>query len=108
MYGDVEDQVQFPTTPDEWATDHWQRFRDAERSSDAVAATDDQTADRQLRARRVVSLADCPGHSTSQLGSTGAEGIKQLALQARGLRLTAGAEWLQQVIELRKPKAESL
>jgi hypothetical protein len=26
MYGDVEDQVQFPTTPDEWATDHWQRF----------------------------------------------------------------------------------
>ena len=26
MYGDVEDQVQFPTTPDEWASDRWQRF----------------------------------------------------------------------------------
>jgi len=26
MYGGVEDQVQFPTTPEEWATDRWQRF----------------------------------------------------------------------------------
>ena len=26
MYGGVEDQIQFPTTPDEWATERWQRF----------------------------------------------------------------------------------
>ena len=26
MYGDVEKQMHFPTTPDEWATDRWQRF----------------------------------------------------------------------------------
>jgi hypothetical protein len=26
MYGGVEDQIQFPTTPEEWATERWQRF----------------------------------------------------------------------------------
>jgi len=26
MYGGVEDKIQFPTTPDEWATERWQRF----------------------------------------------------------------------------------
>jgi len=25
MYGGVEDKFQFPTTPDEWATDRWHR-----------------------------------------------------------------------------------
>ncbi len=26
MYGDVEDKIQLPTTPEEWATERWQRF----------------------------------------------------------------------------------
>src|SRR6202047_779830 len=26
MYGDIKDSFQFPTTPDEWATESWQRF----------------------------------------------------------------------------------
>jgi len=26
MYGNVEEQMHFPTTPDEWATARWQRF----------------------------------------------------------------------------------
>src|SRR6516162_7293457 len=26
MYGDVEDKFTFPTTPDEWASERWQRF----------------------------------------------------------------------------------
>lgn len=26
MYGGVEDRMQFPTSPDEWATDRWQQF----------------------------------------------------------------------------------
>jgi tRNA A37 methylthiotransferase MiaB len=92
MYGDVEDQVHFPTTPDEWATDHWQRFRDAERSSDALAQAYNQATDRQLRTGGVVSLANDSGHSPPELGSASAEGAEQLALSARGIRIADGTE----------------
>jgi radical SAM superfamily enzyme YgiQ (UPF0313 family) len=108
MYGDVEDSFQFPTTPDEWATDHWQRF---------ATQKDPQTPWLRPSTKQLIDNFELvvssrwPTVQDIRLPTWG-----RLALQALSswrYRLGVYAvplelKWTQQLIDLRKPKAESL
>ena len=108
MYGEVEDQVHFPTTPDEWATDHWQRF---------ATQKDPQTpwmrpATKQLIDNfELVVSSRWPTVQDIRLPHWGRLALKALSSWRYRLGVYGSPmelRWLQQVIELRKPKAESL
>jgi radical SAM superfamily enzyme YgiQ (UPF0313 family) len=108
MYGNVEDKVQFPTTPDEWATDHWQRF---------ATQKDPQTPWLRPRTKQLIDNFELvvssrwPTVQDLRLPRWG-----RLALQAlSSWRYQWGVytaplelKWAQQFIALRKPKEESL
>lgn len=108
MYGGVEGQIQFPDSPDEWATDRWQRY-----------ATQKDPATPWLR-RRTKRLIDnfelvvssrwptvqdirLP-KSTRRLLKTLAAWRYRLGVYLWPFELHA----IQRLIRLRKPKAESL
>jgi anaerobic magnesium-protoporphyrin IX monomethyl ester cyclase len=108
MYGGVEKQFQFPTTPDEWATDRWQRF-----------ATQKDPATPWLRQRtkqlidnfELVVSSRWPTVQDIRLPAWGRRLLK--ALSAWRYRLGVYStpfelRWAQRMIDLRKPKAESL
>jgi anaerobic magnesium-protoporphyrin IX monomethyl ester cyclase len=108
MYGDVEDKVTFPTTPDEWATEHWQRY---------ATQKDPQTpwlrpATKQLIDNfELVVSSRWPTVQDIRLPNWGRLGLKALSSWRYRLGIyTAPLElkWMQQFIDLRKPKAESL
>ena len=92
MYGDVEDQMHFPTTPDEWATDQWQRF---------ATQKDPQTPWLRPTTKQLIDNFELVVSSRwptvqdirlPELGATGSEGDEQLALPARRLHGAPGAE----------------
>ena len=108
MYGGVEDKVQFPATPDEWATERWQRF---------ATQKDPQTPWLRPRTKQLIDNFELvvssrwPTVQDLRLPRWG-----RLALQAlSSWRYRLGIyqapielRWMQQFIDLRKPKAESL
>ena len=108
MYGDVENQIQFPTTPDEWATERWQRF-----------ATQKDPSTPWLRRRtkllidnfELVVSSRWPTVQDLRLPAWGRMVLKALS----GWRYRLGVySWplelklAQRVINVRKPKVESL
>ena len=108
MYGDVEDKVQFPTTPDEWATEHWQRF---------ATQKDPQTPWLRPRTKQLIDNFELvvssrwPTVQDLRLPRWGRLGLKALSSWRYKLGVyTAPLElkWAQQFIALRKPKEESL
>jgi radical SAM superfamily enzyme YgiQ (UPF0313 family) len=108
MYGEVEDKVQFPTTPDEWATEHWQRF---------ATQKDPQTpwlrpATKELIDNfELVVSSRWPTVQDIRLPNWGRLALKALSSWRYRLGVYGAPlelKWMQQVIELRKPKAESL
>jgi len=108
MYGEVEDKVQFPTTPDEWATDHWQRF---------ATQKDPQTPWLRPRTKQLIDNFELvvssrwPTVQDIRLPRWGRWTLKALSSWRYLLGIySAPAElkWTQQFIDLRKPKAESL
>ena len=108
MYGEIEGEFQFPTTPDEWATDRWQRFATQKdpRTPWLLPRTKDLIDNFEL----VVS-SRWPTVQDLRLPAWG-----RLALQAMSSwRYKLGfyvapleLRWMQQFIDLRKPKEESL
>jgi anaerobic magnesium-protoporphyrin IX monomethyl ester cyclase len=108
MYGGVEDQIQFPVSPDEWATERWQRF-----------ATQKDPGTPWLR-RRTKRLIDNFELVVSSRWPT----VQDIRLPRWGRRMleALGAwrfsfhayswpfelRWAQRIINLRKPKVESL
>src|SRR5438874_12972623 len=108
MYGGVEEQIQFPATPDEWATERWQRF-----------ATQKDPSTPWLRPR-TKRLIDNFGLVVSSRWPT----VQDIRLPAwRRMRLKAHRDWryrlgvyvlslvlrfAQRGINLRHPNAESL
>ena len=108
MYGGVEDQIQFPTTPDEWATDRWQRF---------ATQKDPSTPWIRPRTKRLIDNFELVVSSRWPT-------IQDIRLPAWGrLTLKALSDWryrlgiygmplelkfAQRMINLRKPKVESL
>lgn len=108
MYGEVEDKVQFPTTPDEWATEHWQRF---------ATQKDPQTpwlrpATKELIDNfELVVSSRWPTIQDIRLPNWGRLALKTLSSWRYRLGVYGSPlelKWMQQIIELRKPKAESL
>jgi anaerobic magnesium-protoporphyrin IX monomethyl ester cyclase len=108
MYGDVEDKVEFPTTPDEWATERWQRF--ATQKDPQTPWLRPTTKDLIDNFELVVS-SRWPTVQDIRLPGWGRLALKALSSWRYQLGVyTAPLElkWMQQFIELRKPKAESL
>ena len=108
MYGEVEDQIQFPTTPDEWATERWQRF---------ATQKDPQTPWLRLPTKRridnfeLVVSSRWPTVQDIRLPHWGRLALKALSSWRYRLGIYGAPlelKWMQQFIELRKPKAESL
>jgi radical SAM superfamily enzyme YgiQ (UPF0313 family) len=108
MYGDVQDQFEFPVTPDEWATEPWQRF---------ATQKDPRTPWLRPRTKQLIDNFELivssrwPTVQDIRLPKWGRWVLK--ALSAWRYRLgfyfaPRELEWLQRIIELRKPKAESL
>lgn len=108
MYGGVEDQIQFPTTPDEWATDRWQRF-----------ATQKDPSTPWLRAptKRLIDNFELvvssrwPTVQDIRLPAWGRWTLKALSDWRYRLGVYSAPvelRFAQRVINLRKPKVESL
>lgn len=108
MYGGVEDQVQFPTTPDEWASDRWQRF---------ATQKDPQTPWLRPRTKQLIDNFDLvvssrwPTVQDIRLPGWGRVVLQALSSWRYRLGIYAAPlelKWAQQMIALRKPKEESL
>ncbi len=108
MYGGVEDKVQFPTTPDEWATERWQRFAT---QKDPQTPWLRPTTKRLIDNFELVVSSRWPTVQDIRLPHWGRMTLKALSSWRYRLgiyRAPLELKWMQQVIELRKPKAESL
>lgn len=108
MYGEVEDKVTFPTTADEWATDRWQRF---------ATQKDPQTPWLRPTTKQVIDNFELvvssrwPTVQDIRLPNWGRLALKALSSWRYRLGVYGAPyelKWMQQLIELRKPKAESL
>lgn len=108
MYGGVEDQIQFPATPDEWATDRWQRF---------ATQKDPSTPWIRPRTKRAIDNFELvvssrwPTIQDIRLPRWGRLTLQALSdwryrLKVYGLPLEL--KFAQRMINLRKPKVESL
>jgi anaerobic magnesium-protoporphyrin IX monomethyl ester cyclase len=108
MYGDVEDKVQFPTTPDEWATDHWQRFAT---QKDPQTPWLRRTTKELIDNFELVISSRWPTIQDIRLPNWGRMALKAMSSWRYKMGIYAAPlelKWMQQMIELRKPKAESL
>jgi len=108
MYGEVEDQIQFPTTPDEWATERWQRF---------ATQKDPQTPWLRPPTKKLIDNFELvvssrwPTVQDIRLPDWGRLALKAMSSWRYRLGIYGAPlelKWMQQFIELRKPKAESL
>jgi radical SAM superfamily enzyme YgiQ (UPF0313 family) len=108
MYGGVEDKIQFPTTPDEWATDRWQRF---------ATQKDPQTPWLRPRTKTLIDNFELvvssrwPTVQDIRLPSWGRLTLKALSSWRYRLGIYSAPielKWVQQFFNLRRPKAESL
>lgn len=108
MYGGVEDKIKFPTTPDEWASDRWQRF---------ATQKDPQTPWLKPRTKRLIDNFELvvssrwPTAQDIRLPNWARFVLKCLASWRYFLGVYFAPfelKWAQQLIALRKPKAESL
>jgi anaerobic magnesium-protoporphyrin IX monomethyl ester cyclase len=108
MYGEVEDKIQFPTTPDEWATERWQRF---------ATQKDPQTPWLRPPTKKLIDNFELvvssrwPTVQDIRLPNWGRLALKTLSSWRYGLGIYGAPlelKWMQEFIELRKPKAESL
>jgi anaerobic magnesium-protoporphyrin IX monomethyl ester cyclase len=108
MYGGVDDQIHFPRSPDEWATERWQRF-----------ATQKDPATPWLRPRtkqlidnfELVVSSRWPTVQDIRLPWWGRRVLEALGAwryRARFYAWPLELRWAQRLINLRKPKLESL
>jgi anaerobic magnesium-protoporphyrin IX monomethyl ester cyclase len=108
MYGGVEGQIQFPATPDEWATDRWQRF--ATQKDPSTPWLGPHTK-RLIDNFELVVSSRWPTVQDIRLPAWGRLALKALS----GWRYRLGVysrPWelklAQRIVNLRKPKVESL
>jgi radical SAM superfamily enzyme YgiQ (UPF0313 family) len=108
MYGNVEDQVQFPTTADEWATDRWQRY---------ATQKDPKTPWIKNRTKQLIDNFELvissrwPTAQDIRLPGWGRIALKMLSSWRYRMEVYGAPfelKWIQQFIDLRKPKVESL
>jgi anaerobic magnesium-protoporphyrin IX monomethyl ester cyclase len=108
MYGGVENEFQFPETPDEWATDRWQRF---------ATQKDPRTPWLRPRTKQLIDNFELvvssrwPTAQDIRLPGWGRWALKALSSWRYRLGVYSAPlelKWIQRVIDLRKPKAQSL
>jgi anaerobic magnesium-protoporphyrin IX monomethyl ester cyclase len=108
MYGGVEDQVQFPDTPEEWASDRWQRF---------TTQRDPSVPWLHVRTKRLIDDFDVvvtsrwPTIQDIRMPKWGRRLLKALSDWRYRLRVYAfpfELRWMRQYFRLRNPKEESL
>lgn len=108
MYGDVEDQMELPSTPEEWATSRWQSF--------AVRKTPrtpwfSKSAQKRLDNFRLVVSSRWPTVQDLQLSSWGRRSLQSLSSWRYRVGFYAfpvELKMMQRLTQLRKPEAESL
>ena len=108
MYGNVESQMHFPTTPDEWATERWQRFATQKDPSPPWLLP---RTKRLVDNFELVVSSRWPTVQDIRLPAWGRWLLRTLSKWRYGLGIYAAPlelRWAQRMIDLRKPKAESL
>ena len=108
MYGEVEDQVEFPTTPEEWAADRWQRFTTQKDPSSPWLRP---PVKRLIDNFDVVVTSRWPTIQDIRLPSWGRRLLKVLSDWRYRLKIYAypfELKWTRQYFRLRNPKEESL
>lgn len=108
MYGGVEKQFQFPTTPDEWATERWQRFATQKDPSTPWLRP---STKRLIDNFELVVSSRWPTVQDIFLPSWGRRMLQALSDWRYRLGIYCAPlelKWAQRVVDLRKPKAESL
>lgn len=108
MYGGVESQIQFPSTPEEWATEQWLNFSLRKDPATPWLRPD---LKRLIDNFEVVVASRWPTVQDIRLPAWGRRLLK--ALSAWRYRLGFYAHpielgWAQRLIDLRKPRVESL
>jgi radical SAM superfamily enzyme YgiQ (UPF0313 family) len=106
MYGNVE--VQFPTTPEEWATDRWQRFTT---QKDPSAPWLKARTKRRIDDFDVVVTSRWPTIQDIRLPNWGRRLLKLLSDWRYRLKIYSHPfelKWVRQYFALRNPKEESL
>jgi len=108
MYGDVEDQMEFPLTPEEWATPRWQSF--AVRKN-ARTPWFTRSTQRRIDNFRLVVSSRWPTVQDLQLSAWGRRGLQTLSSWRYRLgfySFPVELKVMQRLTQLRKPEAESL
>jgi radical SAM superfamily enzyme YgiQ (UPF0313 family) len=108
MYGNVEDQVRFPTTPEEWATERWQRFTT---QKDPSAPWLKARTKRRIDDFDVVVTSRWPTIQDIRLPSWGRRLLKLLSDWRYRMKIYSHPfelKWVRQYFALRNPKEESL
>jgi radical SAM superfamily enzyme YgiQ (UPF0313 family) len=108
MYGDVEDQIDFPTSPEGWATERWLNF--TVRKDPATPWLKPATK-RLIDNFELVVASRWPTVQDIRLPAWGRRFLKVLSSWRYRLSVYAypfELKWAQRVIDLRKPKVESI
>jgi anaerobic magnesium-protoporphyrin IX monomethyl ester cyclase len=108
MYGDVDAQIEFPTTPDEWASDQWMDF--ALRKNPTSPWLKPSTVRRIDNFRLVVS-SRWPTVQDLRLSALGRQALRTLSAWRYRLGIYEfpyELQFMQWLVHLRKPEAESL
>ncbi len=108
MYGRVEKDIQFPATPDEWATDRWQRFAT---QKDPSTPWLKPATKRRIDNFELVVSSRWPTVQDIRLPAWARWALKALSGWRYWLRLYSfplELRWAQRMMNLRKPKVESL
>jgi radical SAM superfamily enzyme YgiQ (UPF0313 family) len=108
MYGNVEDQVRFPDTPDEWATERWQRYAT---QKDPKTPWLRPSTKQLIDNFELVVSSRWPTVQDIRLPQWGRMTLKALSAWRYKLAVYDAPfelKWTQRMIDLRRPKVESL
>lgn len=107
MYGSVDGKVAFPSTPDEWATERWVNFV----THKDPATPEKSRAKRLLDNFEMIVASRWPTQQDIRLPAWGRRLLKALSAWRYWLGVYGfpiELKWAQRMIDLRKPKEESL
>jgi radical SAM superfamily enzyme YgiQ (UPF0313 family) len=108
MYGDVDEQVEFPTTPEEWASERWLNFT---LRIDPATPWLHKATKNLIDNFELVVASRWPTVQDIRLPAWSRRLLQLLSSWRYALRVYTRPyelKWAQQWIELRKPKMESL
>jgi radical SAM superfamily enzyme YgiQ (UPF0313 family) len=108
MYGDIEGKIQFPRTPEEWATDRWYNFTTR---YDPDVAWLPRSIKRRIDNFELVVNSRWPTIQDIQLPGWGRAMLRSLSswrYQFGFYEFPVELQWAQRFVSLRKPKLESL